>query len=78
MAIIVRKEIMCWLRTVEEKDADDILLCHKCANHEEDHPMVAGDIFLGYIDDIYICDHCSSRIDTQSFLRKCGAPEKII
>lgn len=72
MAIIERKEIMCWWREIEEKDADEVILCHKCANHEEDHPMTVGDIFLGYIDDIYICDHCNSRIDTESFLRKHG------
>lgn len=76
MPIFERKEIMCWSREIGELDADDVILCHKCANSEEDHPMTVGDIFLGNPDDIYICDHCSSRIDTASYLREYGEPVK--
>ena len=74
MPIFERKEIMCWWRAVEEKDADEVILCHKCANHEEDHPMTWGDILMGNIDDIYICDHCGSRIDTEAYAPKEAEP----
>lgn len=78
MPIFEKKEIMCWWREIEEKGADELILCHNCANHKEDHPMTVGDIFNGNLDDIYICNFCGGRIDTEPYLRKYGAPEKTI